>query len=79
MLTTFTDVTGQPRPRADVLAALRCVEEEMVINPMAMSAKSGPLLLHYNVIRDALRELLALRAVLASRATDTPSDAEPLL
>lgn len=57
----FEDVTGQPRPREDVLAALKCIEQEMVLNPMAMSVKSGPLLLHYSVIRDCLRELLAHR------------------
>lgn len=55
------DVTGTPRPHADVLAALKCIEEEMVAHPTAMSAKSGPLLLHYSVIRDCLRELLVRR------------------
>ena len=57
----FKDVTGTPRPHADVLAALQCIEQEMVLNPTAMSVKSGPLLLHYSVIRDCLRELLLRR------------------
>jgi hypothetical protein len=57
----FEDVTDQPRPHEDVVKALLCIEEEMVLNPMAMSQRSGPLLLHYSVIRDCLRELLLLR------------------
>lgn len=55
------DVTGTPRPHEDVMAALKCIEQEMVYSPTAMSAKSGPLLLHYTVIRDCLRELLMRR------------------
>lgn len=55
------DVTGTPRRHEDVMAALKCIEQEMVYNPTAMSAKSGPLLLHYSVIRDCLRELLIRR------------------
>lgn len=57
----FEDVTVQPRSHEDVMSALKCIEQEMVYNPMAMSAKSGPLLLHYTVIRDCLRELLVRR------------------
>lgn len=73
------DVTGTPRRLEDVLAALQCVEQEMVRNPMAMSSQGEPLLLHYSVIRDALRELLAHRHAAQSRVVDIPSDAEPLL
>jgi len=57
----FEDVTGTPRPHEDVMAALKCIEEETVLNPTAMSKKSGPLVLHYMVIRDCLRELLLRR------------------
>ena len=55
------DLTGTPRPHTDVLAALKCVEEEMIAHPTAMSAQVGSLLLHCSVIRGCLRELLVRR------------------
>jgi hypothetical protein len=55
------DTIGKPRPHKDVLDALKCIEQEMMLNPLAMSKKSGPLLIHYSVIRDCLNELLVLR------------------
>jgi len=58
----FEDVSGTPRPEADIRAAIRCVMSEMVKNPMAMSKDGEPLLMHYIVIREALQELLELRA-----------------
>lgn len=57
----FEDVTGTPRPRADIEAALKCIMSEMIKNPMAMSKSGEPLMIHYIVIKDALQELLALR------------------
>jgi len=54
----FKDVTGTPRPARDIEAALRCIESEMLKNPMAMSKTGEPLLIHYTVIRDVLREAL---------------------
>ena len=57
----MTDVSGQPRPLRDLEAALRFVEAEMVTNPMRMGPKdTGPVLMHYTVIRDALRAMIAL-------------------
>jgi len=55
------DVTGTPRPERDVRAALTFIEREMVNNPLASGKDGTPCLIHYTVIRDALRELLALR------------------
>jgi hypothetical protein len=57
------DATGEPRPLRDLEAALRFVEAEMIVNPMRMGAKdTGPALIHLMTIRDALRELVTLRA-----------------
>lgn len=54
------DVTGRPRPLADLERALRFVEAEIVCNPMRIGPKdTGPVLLHYMVIRDALRVVIA--------------------
>jgi hypothetical protein len=60
---TFKDVTGTPRPTRDIEAALRCIESEMTKNPMAMSKTGEPLLIHYTVIRDVLREALKERGL----------------
>jgi hypothetical protein len=57
----FNDVTGTPRPTRDIEAALRCIESEMIKNPMAMSKTGEPLLIHYTVIRDVLIEVLSKR------------------
>lgn len=56
------DLSGTPRPTSDIVEALRCIETEIVQNPLAMSKQHGPLVIHYIVIRDALIELLAVRA-----------------
>lgn len=60
-LMEFVDESGN-RPRDQIEAALRCITEECVRNPLAMSKSGEPLLMHYLVIRDALDELLSLRA-----------------
>jgi hypothetical protein len=57
----MVDMTGKPRSERDVRAALDFIEREMVKNPMATGKDGTPCLIHYTVIRDALRELLALR------------------
>lgn len=48
------DVTGTPRSTCDIIAALKCIENEMVRNPLAMAKDGSPLLIHYTVIRDVL-------------------------
>lgn len=53
------DVTGTPRPERDVEAALKFVEREMIHNPMARASDGTPVLIHYTVIRDVLRDYLA--------------------
>ena len=56
------DATGKPRPIADVEAALRWVEAEMIVNPTRMGPKdTGPAVMHLIVIRDVLREYLIAR------------------
>ena len=57
----FKDMSGTPRSERDIEEALACISGEMIRNPMALSKAGGPLLLHYVVIRDVLREALALR------------------
>jgi hypothetical protein len=57
----FEDVTGTPRPTRDIEAALKCIESEMIRNPMAMSKTGEPLLIHYTVIRDVLKATLQER------------------
>lgn len=42
----------------DIEAALRCIENEMLKNPMGMSKSGEPLLIHYTVIRDVLKDAL---------------------
>jgi len=59
----FKDVTGTPRPTRDIEAALRCIESEMVKNPLAMSKTGEPLLIHYMVIRDVLIATLKERVL----------------
>lgn len=56
----FVDMTGKPRARHDVEAALRFIEHEMVHNPMARASDGTPVLIHYMTIRDALRAYLAV-------------------
>ena len=56
------DASGRSRPAEDIRSAISCIEGEIVKNPMAMSKGGEPLLMHYLVVCDALRELLALRA-----------------
>ena len=56
---TMEDVTGKPRPKGDIAAALRFVEAEMLTNPMRMGPKdTGPAVMHYMVIREVLQSLL---------------------
>ena len=55
------DVTGTPRPSRDIVAALRCLQNEIVKNPMALAKNGEPLLLHYTVICDVLRAELVNR------------------
>ncbi len=57
------DVTGHPRPERDIEAAYHFISREMVTRPMEMGADGTPAMLHYTVIRDALRELLSMRRV----------------
>ena len=51
----------EDRPKADVIEAIRFVEQEIVKNPMAKGADGSPALLQYTVIRDALYEVLTRR------------------
>lgn len=60
----FVDESGKPRPLEQIEAALHCIESEIVRNPLAMSKSGESLLMHYIVIREALRELLQRRALL---------------
>ena len=53
------DANGRPRPRADYQAALDCISNEIVRNPMAMAQNGEPLLIHYIVLRELLQERLA--------------------
>ena len=55
------DVTGQPRPTRDIEAALACITREIVHHPMALAKNGEPLVMHYLVIRDVLREYLTAR------------------
>jgi hypothetical protein len=55
------DVTAKPRPKRDIELAIECFRSEVVKNPMAMSKDGQPLIMHYLVACDAMRELLALR------------------
>lgn len=60
------DVSGRPRPLRDIEAALRFVEADMIANMTRMGpATTGPAVIHLVTIRDALRELVGLRAELA--------------
>jgi hypothetical protein len=57
----FEDQTGKPRPLRDLEAALAFVEAEMIANPTRMGPRdTGPAVMHYLVIRDALKALIAL-------------------
>lgn len=56
------DATGRPRPTRDIEAALACISNEIVKNPMALSKDGQPLMMHYIVIREVLSEYLAGRA-----------------
>lgn len=58
------DVSGQPRPERDIVDALRFVEAEMMAHPTRMGP-SNTAAIHYMTIRDALRELLELRKMVA--------------
>lgn len=55
------DVTGESRPERDIEAAYTFISREMIARPLALGADGTPALLHYMVIRDALRELVTLR------------------
>lgn len=58
---TMEDVTGKPRPKGDLEAALRFVEAEMLASPMRMGAKdTGPAVMHYMVIREVLQAVIAV-------------------
>ncbi len=53
------DLTGTPRPRRDILAALAFIEAEMLINPMRMGPReTGPAVMHCLVIREVLKAAL---------------------
>jgi len=56
------DATGQPRRTRDIEAALACITREMAQHPMALAKNGEPLMIHYIVIREVLREYLAGRA-----------------
>jgi hypothetical protein len=54
-------VTGRPWPLRDLEAALAFVNAEMVVNSGRMGPKdTGPAVMHYMGIRDALKALIAL-------------------
>lgn len=55
------DVTGKPRPMRDIKAAFDCLRSEIVRNPMALSNDGQPLVMHYLVICDVIRELAKFR------------------
>lgn len=63
---SMKDVTGTPRSEREVQEALDYVTKQMIKDPLCRSFEGEPRLLHYVVIRDALRELLAMRAVIAA-------------
>jgi len=59
MSVEMKDVTGTPRPRRDIEAALKFVEADIVHNAMRMGpADTGPAIMHLTVIRDVLRAAL---------------------
>lgn len=75
---SLKDVTGTPRSERAVQEALDYVTKQLVIDPAGMSKDGVPRAIHYIVIKDALRELLAMRAVIAAarerrRVQHTPS------
>ena len=75
---SMVDMTGKPRSREDVEAALKFVEREMAYNPMARAADGTPALIHYMTIRDALRAyLLAIGSDPQSAALRRRPDQEP--
>jgi len=55
------DVSGTPRPLDQIEGASRCLQSEVVKNPLAMSKDGEPLSIHYIVVVDAMRELVRLR------------------
>jgi hypothetical protein len=60
------DATGTPRPERDVLAAIEFATREMMAHPTAMTKEGFPMVMHYIIIREALRELLVLRRAVES-------------
>ena len=56
------DARGKPRPREDYQAALDCISSEIVRNPMAMAKDGQPLMIHYIVMIELLKERLTTLA-----------------
>lgn len=53
--TELEDVSGTPRPKKDIEAALKFVNLEIIMNPMRMGPRdTGPAVMHFTVIRDVL-------------------------
>ena len=67
MSVEFEDVSGQPRPIRDIEEALAAITKEVVTNHMGRFKDGTPVVLHYIVIVDALRELIALRKLIQAQ------------
>lgn len=52
----YEDVTGHPRPRDQIEAALQWANHELIKNPTRMGADGTPSAMHLIVIRDVLRQ-----------------------
>jgi hypothetical protein len=55
------DANGKPRSTADLEAALKFVEAELMANPLRMGPKdTGPAVMHYLVIREVLKAAILI-------------------
>lgn len=53
---------GSQRPIEDLKEALKAIEREIVLNPLAKLSDGFPATIHYIVIREALLELIDIRS-----------------
>lgn len=60
------DVTGTPRPEREIIEAIKYLEKQILSDPMAMTKDGQPRLIQYITMKDALKELLMLRRLVAT-------------
>jgi hypothetical protein len=71
MAITMVDKTGEPIPDEEIQETIRALGQEVVKNPLGMLQSGQPASMTYLSAIRAMKDLLALRALLRHRKTES--------